>query len=257
MAEKNGHRSWSMLFRLERAQLASAALDFGRARELCAGVLAEAGESPEPTGQILFHGRIALAQALVGLARCREAQLELAEVERSLAQAGSLMDWMLYLPLRACAAECRLALGDLAGARAAAEDLAERAGQCGEGTYRALALELSGRIAERAGERAAAKGALARASEATGERDLPLARLSVLRAALVLGEERELREREMQALVRRLADQLGADPALRERFEARALVKRTPCAPSVAEPRAMLRPRADDGVPPGRALPRR
>src|SRR5204863_8705432 len=60
MAEKNGHRSWSMLYRLERAQLASAAFDFEAAEAQAREVLAEARASPEPTGQILFHGLIAL-----------------------------------------------------------------------------------------------------------------------------------------------------------------------------------------------------
>ena len=218
LARKNGHRSWTMLFSLERAQLAHAALDFERARELAAGVLSEAGESPEPTGQILFHGRIVLAQALTGLARFEEARAELEEVERGLAQAGSLMDWMLYLPLCLCAAECRLALGDLSGARASAADRAARAHLSGELTYAALALELEARIAHARREPAAARAALARALEASEARDLPLARLRVLRTALELGDERGPRARQAAALVRRLSEQLAADPPAQRRF---------------------------------------
>src|SRR5262245_11469285 len=208
MAEKNGHRSWSMLFRLERAQLASAAHDFERARSLAAEVLAQATESPEPTGQIRFHGRIALAEALVGLTRFAEAEAVLAEIERGLAEKKCLMDWMLYLPLRLCEAECDLALHDLAGARAATEDLAARAGQSGERTYEARALDLSARIALHAGEDAEARSALERALTLTEEHDLPLARLRVLRTALSLDRRHHLRVRQAQTLLRRLADQL-------------------------------------------------
>jgi len=214
MAEKNGHRSWSMLFRLERAQLASAAHDFEPARALAAEVLAQASESPEPTGQILFHGRIALAEALIGLARPAEAEAVLDEIERGLARENSLMDWMLYLPLRRCEAECRLALGDLDRARTAAADLAARAEQCGERTYQALALDLSGRIAARAGDEAEARAALRRALALTEEHDLPLARSRVLRTALERGGERELRL-QARAHFRRLSEQLAGDSGSR------------------------------------------
>jgi len=221
MAEKNGHRSWSMLYRLERAQLAVAALDFECARKFAAGVLAAAVESPEPSGQVLFHGRIALAQALVGLARLDEARDVLAEVEHGLAQKGSLMDWMLYLPLRLCEAECLLARGDLDGARARTEELMARATQSGERTYRALALDLSARIEARAGRHALAREALRLALAESEARDLPLARLRVLRTALEHAAEDSERERlagQAAALVQRLSDELGADPALRENF---------------------------------------
>src|SRR5262249_39338859 len=100
MAEKNGHRSWSMLFRLEQAQLAAAALDFERALALASNVIDEALARPEPTGQILFHGRIVLAQAQVGLERAHEAAATLDEIERALGQRPRLMDVMLYLPPR-------------------------------------------------------------------------------------------------------------------------------------------------------------
>jgi hypothetical protein len=191
MAEKNGHRSWSLLFRLEQAQLAAAAQDHERARELAAGVLEEAGASPEPTGQILFHGRIVLAQALLGLARPAEAAAALAEVEHGLARAGSLMDWMLYLPLRAVAAECRLALHDLDGARAETADLAARADQSGERSYRALACALRARLARARGDAEATRRELDRALELSSAAELAAARLRVLRTAVELGHERE------------------------------------------------------------------
>jgi len=222
MAEKNGHRSWARLFSLERAQLASAAHDFERARALAAGVLAEAADSPEPTGQILLHGRIALAQALVGLGRCEEAQGVLSEIEDSLRQKGNLMDWILYLPLRRCEAECALALHDIEGARTAAADLSERAARSGERTYQALALDLEARLAAAGGAHAAARVALARALELTETHDLPLARLPVLRTALALGEEREPRTRQRAALVETLCDQLASDPALQRRLREHA-----------------------------------
>jgi len=232
MAEKNGHRSWSMLFSLERAQLCSAALDFERARELAAAVLAEVAGAAGTTGQILFHGRIALVQALVGLARHAEARSVLAGIEHDLAQQGSLMDWMLYLPLRVAEAECALARGDLAAAVRADEELARRAEQSGEPTYAALALDLAARIAAR-GEGAGARATLARALSLTDGGEQPLARLRVLRTAVELGHEREAHARQSAALVRRLADQLGSDPALQRGFREQA----APPAPPARERR--------------------
>ena len=166
MAEKNGHRSWSLLFRLERAQLASAANDCEHARALAEAVLVDATESPEPTGQILFHGRIALAQALVGLARFQEARGVLAEVERDLGQKNRLMDWMLYMPLRACEAEVQTRAHGPRGALAAAVDLAARADPCGERTLQALALD-SGRGSRPARLRDEARAGRERALAAT------------------------------------------------------------------------------------------
>ena len=62
------------------AQLCLGRGDYEHARALAEAVLVDATESPRATGQILFHGRIALAQALVGLARFQEARGVLAEV---------------------------------------------------------------------------------------------------------------------------------------------------------------------------------
>jgi hypothetical protein len=238
MAEKNGHRSWSMLYRLERAQLASATRDFERARTLAAGVLQEAGDSPGPTGQILFHGRIALAQGLVGLARFEDAAAVLSEIERGLESEGSLMDWMLYWPLRVCDAECRLALGDLDGARERTADLAQRAARSGERTYAGLALALDARIARGAGREDDARAALERGLALTEEHDLPLARLALLEAALATTEERERRQRQAQALAKRLSDQLRADPAARQLFQERALVGTRPALARKARTRS-------------------
>ncbi len=223
MAEKNGHRSWSMLYRLERAQLASAAFDFESARELAAGVLSEARESAETTGQILFHGRIALVQGLIGLSRLEEARTALEEIEGGLEKKGSLMDWMLYLPLRSCDAECALALHDLERARSKAEDLAARAAQSGERTYQALSLDLCARIAHEQAEHGEARRALDQALALTEEHDLPLARLRALRTALELGLGQERHQREARALVRRLSEQLRGDHELQRRFAERAL----------------------------------
>jgi DNA-binding winged helix-turn-helix (wHTH) protein len=222
MAEKNGHRSWSMLFSLERGQLAGAALDFERAHALAREVLAEAQVSPEPTGQILFHGWIVEAQALVGQSRLTEARASLDQLEHGLAQKSGLMDWMLYLPLLACEAECRLGARDLAGAEARAEDLAARARQSGERTYQALALDLRARIAHARGASAPAREALGSALALTEEHDLPLARLRALRTARELGDDPVLRERELRSLLVRLTEGVLGE-GIRQRLEEHVL----------------------------------
>jgi DNA-binding winged helix-turn-helix (wHTH) protein len=223
MAEKNGHRSWSMLYRLERGQLANAALDFARAHALASEVLAEAQTSPEPTGQILFHGWIVLAQALVGLARLAEARATLDELECGLAQRNGLMDWMLYLPLRTCEAECRLGERDLDGARASAEDLAARARQSGERTYQAFALELFARIAHAGGERGPARDTLRRALALSAESDLIVARVRVLRTARELGEGPARGEPELGSLLAKLGSGVRDDPGVEQRVEEQTL----------------------------------
>jgi DNA-binding winged helix-turn-helix (wHTH) protein len=239
MAEKNGHRSWSMLFSLERAQLASAALDFERALGLAREVLSEAQASPEPTGQIRFHGWIALAQALVGLSRLGEARATLDELERELARKSGLMDWMLYLPLLACEAECRLGEHDLDGARSRADELAARAQQSGERTYQVLALDLHARIARAGGERDAAYEALASALALGEAHDLPLARLRALRTAREQRDE-PARGPELGALLGRLTAGLRGDSGLRERLEERVL--RPVARPARSRTRGRARP---------------
>jgi DNA-binding winged helix-turn-helix (wHTH) protein len=229
MAEKNGHRSWSMLYRLERAQLANAAGDCAAGEALASAVLAEARATPEPTGQILFHGWIALAQGQIGLGRWTEARATLAEIEQRLARTSSLMDWMLYLPLRVCDAELRLAANDLAGAELGAEDLAARALQSGERTYQALALDLRARLALARGERAEARETLARALAMTSAGDLPLARLRSLHTALELGVEPARHEPELRTLLVGLG--CGTPPARAARLETPAPASRRPRRP--------------------------
>lgn len=227
MAEKNEHRSWAMLLRIVRAQLAAASCDFDAARRACEAVLAQAGSQTEGTGQVGFHGSIVLAQAQLGDGRAREARAALAQVDARLSARGSLMDWMLHLPLEAAHAECALAFDELELAAQHALRLATRAAQSGERTYLALAHELHARVAHARGAHEEVHEHLELACAILETERLPLAALRVLRSCVELDHQAAHRGSELATLVAELARELPDGPA-RARFEGHAAGRSVP-----------------------------
>ena len=222
MAESNGHQLWATLFQLEQALLYERAFHFEAARRLCEQGLTRARESGHGHSQLL--SQVLLGFAYLGLGRHDRAQHCLDEIAKPQARGGVLMDWNWQMPLGLCLSELELARGDRARAREEAERVCSQAAPTGERTYLSLARRMLARIFDE-------------------EQDLPRA-IAEIDAALVVLEGSEAPTAEWQVCataahlyrkssrnsdsiactsrsartIRRIADSLGAAPALRRTF---------------------------------------
>ena len=216
MADRNGHHPWARVFRFATAWVHEQAFDYEGARAMCEQ---ELQPMPSPLlGQ--FLGLMVLGMAQQGLGQPERALDTFAEVTGRLEGGSILMDWILRMPLHRGLGECRLARGDLAGARREAEQLSALAARPPERGYLALGRQLLAEIALAEGRLDRAESELAQALAALDDLDAPLAGWQVhATAARVLAQRnhpaqaRRHRERSA-AMVRRLADSLRGWPAL-------------------------------------------
>lgn len=176
-AEKNGHELWAMLYRLELAQRASALGESEKSIALAQPIVDRVRGASDATGQIFFHGSIALAEALVGSRQLERAAKVLDEVEEALAEPEAFMDWMLWLPLHLVRAELELARDDAGAAKDAAKRLRAHAERSSEPTYLAHAarLETAIRAASRSTSTPSTTAARSRRAESGARAKRPAA----------------------------------------------------------------------------------
>jgi DNA-binding winged helix-turn-helix (wHTH) protein len=241
LAARNSLTLWSGLLRLVRAQLHELGGECDAAAALARQTLAEAERIDGPTGQLFFHGELALARALVGAGRDQDAAAAFARVEARLARPGAWMDWMLYFPLLEARSRWNLRRGEPERARADALELAARAEQSGElnsavsahatlarcalarGDVEAGALELE-RVAPRVAEAAFALPDWLAAAQLVVAHDSKLAHALVPR---------------IEALRRNFEARAGADAdPLYVAWHATALARLAPASPTRAQTRA-------------------
>lgn len=156
-AERNGHAPWIALFTVQRAEMRAALGDGAGARALAAPVVEAALAADGPTGQIVHHGGIVLAQADLAAGDAKSAAERVRDVAARLARERGAMDRLLDLPFHAVAVEAFLATKSARDAARHADLLLEIARACGEPNHLALAL--------------AAQVACARGSAASTKRD--------------------------------------------------------------------------------------
>jgi tetratricopeptide (TPR) repeat protein len=173
MAERNEHRRWAVLFRLELAWLHEQAFDFERARELSEKAHEEARKIAHPYTETL--SLILLGMAHLGLERREAAFRCFSEVTARLDRERSLMDWILRIPLHYGLSRYWLAQGELAQARRDAEALYRLATAPGERTYLSLSLQTLAEIAMAAQDWREAEAAVARSLAALEGAEAPLA----------------------------------------------------------------------------------
>jgi DNA-binding winged helix-turn-helix (wHTH) protein/tetratricopeptide (TPR) repeat protein len=228
MAEKNGHRLWTMLFQLELAQLHEQAFDFEGAVKLCEPVLRWVREAQQETGQLFFHSLIVLGFAHLGPGQDEQAAHCFNEINRRLEREERSMDWILHLPLHLGLSRYWLARGKFEPAWQEAERVCDMAARPGERTYLALARQSLTEIAlaEKNWGQAEAEISKARATvEGGGE---PLAEWRVYATAAKLYKQRHQEAKAAQCLDRsssvlnQLADSLKQEPELRQLFLARS-----------------------------------
>jgi DNA-binding winged helix-turn-helix (wHTH) protein/tetratricopeptide (TPR) repeat protein len=236
MAEKNGHRLWATLFRLETAWLNEQAFDFATAAALCERALREAREAQHAHGEMV--SLVLLGAAHLGLQEPGRARHYLGEAGAPDERGRALMDFSWQMPLSALLSDAWLALGDAERARAEAERVLALAAEPGERTYLALGYRAVARAAAALGDGEGAVRAARAALAAVEGVEAPAAAWRVhLSAAEILGPSAgaaaaQRHRARAAALLRRLAGSLETAPSLRRSFLG---------APEV---RAVLEPRA-------------
>ncbi|MEM7309943.1 MAG: AAA family ATPase [Planctomycetota bacterium] len=212
LAERNGHATWSVLFRVLEAWLHIEARDFDGATERAEAALERARELDNVVAR-------QLAGTVLGRAsfeRGDEAQA-LAHFDQVLADGAerALMSWVAEMVTAAGGARADLVRGDLDAARARAAALVERAEATGERTYAALGRRTLAEIAQRAGDDERAREEMERALAHLAPEPAPLAAWRVhLAAAEVLPPAKSHLAAAAQAL-QGLVDSLDADDPLR------------------------------------------
>jgi DNA-binding winged helix-turn-helix (wHTH) protein len=205
-ADKNGHRPWSLFFRLESAWLHEQAGDFDGARVIAEAALGEAGELRLAYGEVFSLIVLGFAHLALGDVPAALGCFEWAG--RVLDGSQPVMAWVWRMPLHLGLSECRLAQGDAAGAAREADRLCEVAGGSGERSYLALGRRMRAEAALAEGKhwRAGAELGLALVEVETGT--TPLAAWRVYETAARLNPTSDFANR--RAAVRRaLADSLG------------------------------------------------
>ncbi len=168
--------------------------------------------------------RILLGSAQVGAGDLTRGALTLAKVRDEMAVGPVVLDWCFRLPLLAALTELALAERNLDEAEIQAKHYATLALTTEKHTYSALASEVSARVALARGALTAAATFISHAVELINEHDLPLACWRVHATAAetfrLLGKKTVSRTHRDAAssAVTKLADSLGHEHALREKF---------------------------------------
>ncbi|WP_255462334.1 hypothetical protein [Granulicella sp. WH15] len=221
-AAKNGDTFAVKILRLNRVWIHYHAMDFDEVIAACEP-LQDAGE--EFSGSYVARmARILLGSAQVGAGDLRRGALTLAKVKDEMAVGPVVLDWCFRLPLLAALTELALAERNLDEAGVQAEHYATLAQTTEKHTYSALALEVNARVALARGALTDAATFISHAVELINEHDLPLAcwRVHATAAEIyrLLGKKTVSRNHRDAAssAVTKLADSLGHEQALREKF---------------------------------------
>ncbi|MSR58441.1 MAG: hypothetical protein EXS05_12440 [Planctomycetaceae bacterium] len=173
VSDRNDHRRWSLLIRLERAWLHEQAFDFDGALGLCDGVLREAPALGLTYAESL--GLILRGFAHLGVGHVNDARRDFKRIGELLDEGPRLFGWFWRLPVHLGLAECHLAQGELQEAHREAQRLCALAAGPGEQTYLALGRRLLAEVALRDGTRNERERALAAMRAAVEGADLQLA----------------------------------------------------------------------------------
>ncbi len=222
MAEKNGHRLWAGLFRMEMAWLREQTFDFETAKELCEHGIELALEARHDYS--LLISRTLLALARLGSGDRQAASESFNEILSWLDRERVLMDWIWQIPLRLGLSEYLMMEGRFAEARAEALLARQSAARPGERTYTAMACRAMAEISLAEGDAARAEAEAIEAISAIGTCDAPIAEWRVFATAAkaleAQGRKSEAGPKWAQSaeVVRRLAASLNESDKLRRSF---------------------------------------
>ncbi|MEW6211558.1 MAG: AAA family ATPase, partial [Acidobacteriota bacterium] len=222
MAEKNGHRLWAGLFKLEMAWLREQAFDFETAKELCERGIELALEANHSYS--LLTSRTLLALAHLGSGDRKAALASFNEILAWIDRERVLMDWIWQMPLRLGLSEYLMAEGLLNEARSEALLARRLAARPGERTYTALASRAMAEISLAEGDACQAEAEIHEAVSALGNREAPIAEWRVFATAAKVfesaGRKSEARQmwKRSAEVIRRLAASLIESDKLRRSF---------------------------------------
>ena len=220
MAERNEHRRWEVLFRLELGWLLIEVLDFESARRICERSHEQAQRIQHPYTESL--ALILRGLAHLGLEQHVAAFACFTEVSEHFERQRTLMDWVLRILLHQGMSRYWLACGEYAKSRAEAARVCELAGPPGERTYLALAHLGMADVEMAVRDWEAAAAAISQSLAFLEKVDAPLAEWRVRAAAArideQLGRTAEAAEHRRRGLeiVTRLADSLEQTDRLRD-----------------------------------------
>ncbi|HMG36469.1 MAG TPA: AAA family ATPase [Blastocatellia bacterium] len=186
MAERNEHRRWEVLFRLELGWLHEQAFDFSGARQLCEKGVEQALRIGHTYTESL--GLVLLGMAQIGLKEYDAAFISLQAVEERLDRGRMLMDWVLRMLLHYARGRYWLARRNHQPARVEAERLCEIASSPGERTYLAFGYLMVSEIEASDENWPAAESAIGKALSVLERGGAPLAEWRVYAAASALYE---------------------------------------------------------------------
>jgi tetratricopeptide (TPR) repeat protein len=222
LADKNGDSFPAQMLRLSRSWIHFHAMDFEEVLATSEGMEIVAGRFG---GSYLVRlGRLLSGSAHLCLGNPARATATLMAARAEMNSHRIVLDWCFRLPLQAALSELWLMSGNLTQAHEDAKVYLTLALSTEDYTYRALAAEVSARVALAQGEVSAAQEFISQGIQVVEEHDVPLARWHVHATAALLFEtsgQSVLAQQHRQvarAAIFALADSLGARHTLRERF---------------------------------------
>ncbi len=196
-AEKNAAPVEALLVELQLAWLELEAGAAGSALERCRRALPRVEEWKLLNG--VQMARVFAGTAALLLGARDEAASHLEWLEKRYASERLILDWFWRMPLHIALAECRLAAGDIAGARRQADAATQAANATPERTWRARARATRARVALAENDAGRALHELAAALRDINALRAPLARWRVWQGLAEVHEVRGLHERAASA----------------------------------------------------------
>lgn len=218
--EKNGDRYNAVLARLKRVELQIVAMDFAGAKQTLESVFEVVDSVPYMRRQWMIWA----GAAETGLGNHDRALEHLLSCRDGMNKNPLVTDWYNRMPLQQALTEAWLCRGDLAQARAEAEEFLRVTLTTGERTFRGLAFEANTRVAIAGGDLPRARDSITRALADMEGYEVPLAAWRVHASASELyqrlGKRTSAdRHRDLsRATIAKLAGSLPSEDPLRKVF---------------------------------------
>ena len=213
-AERNGHRTWTLLFRLLEVWLHIEAFSFGAAIEQGEDCLREARVLPHPLSEQI--SLVLLGLAHTGAGDCDKAAQYFRDIVNWQSRERILMDWIWKVPLQEGVCELHLRRREWDAAIREAQVFRTMTEQTAEVTWRARACWIHGRAMAATNPELAVR-AIRDGEEVIGGRGAPLAEWRLLALAVEIDGGGQ-RSHDAREAIHRLANSLNEDERLRHSF---------------------------------------
>jgi tetratricopeptide (TPR) repeat protein len=215
LAQRNGHLTWTLLFRLLEMWLHVQAFSYETALEIGGACLEQAGSLPHPLSEQI--SLILLGAAHTGIGEYKKADQRFSEIIARHSRERILMDWIWKMPLQCGIFELRTRQGVWESAARAADEFFSTTSQTAEVTWHVLACCARATAAIQRKDIELTRQALHDGELAIAGREAPLAewRLETIVCEICGGQQHKRRAVEV---IHRLADSLDKNDPLRESF---------------------------------------